>query len=158
MKRRNFVRTGTLAAAGIILPMNCMKNKGEKTMNLEKLNEPINVRNGKIRGSVFEDLNMKDSKFTSIDLSNASFHDINFSGVSISAANLGGARFKHIGPAPDPKTGLHEKQAPVTFEEMMLCNSTFTRVDMSGVEIKDCNLEGMKINGILVTDLLSNRG
>jgi hypothetical protein len=37
---------------------------------------------------------------------------------------------------------------------MMLCDSVFRRVDMSNVQITECDTTGMKINGILVSDLL----
>jgi hypothetical protein len=37
---------------------------------------------------------------------------------------------------------------------MTLNDSTFRKVDLSNVQINDCELSGMTINGILVTDLL----
>ena len=37
----------------------------------------------------------------------------------------------------------------------MLCDSTFRQVDLSNVRISDCQLEGMEINGISVTDLFA---
>ena len=40
----------------------------------------------------------------------------------------------------------------------MLCDSTFRKVDLSNVNIIDCNLDGMTIDGILVTDLLKAYG
>ena len=36
----------------------------------------------------------------------------------------------------------------------MLCDSVFRKVDLSNVQIIDCNIEGMKIDGVLVTDML----
>ena len=36
----------------------------------------------------------------------------------------------------------------------MLMDSTFRQLDMSAVQIIDCNIEGMKIDGVLVTDML----
>ncbi len=33
-------------------------------------------------------------------------------------------------------------------------NSSFARCDLSGASLSDCDLEGTKINGILVSDLL----
>jgi hypothetical protein len=43
----------------------------------------------------------------------------------------------------------------VTFEEGMLCDSTFGRMDLTEAKIVDCDVAGMTIDGILVTDLLS---
>jgi uncharacterized protein YjbI with pentapeptide repeats len=123
----------------------------------------MNVTNQNISSSKFNDVNMDGTTFTNVCLSNAKFqsinlaksrfHDINFSDVTFTAAQIGGTIFKHIGPPPD-KDGKQARQRPVTFEEMMLCDSVFRRVDLSNVQITECNITGMKINGILVSDLL----
>ncbi len=42
----------------------------------------------------------------------------------------------------------------MTFEEGMLCDSVFRRMDMTNVKIIDCDVTGMTIDGILITDLL----
>lgn len=117
-------------------------------------NKPLEIRHTFIAGSRFEDLNMSGTSFTNINLSKSSFHNINFSDVSFTAANIGGSLFKHIGPMPD-KDGKQARQRAVTFEEAMLCDSVFRKVDLSNVQLIDCNLEGMKIDGIPVADLLA---
>lgn len=88
------------------------------------------------------------------NLSGSFFQDINFSDLTIREANLGGATFIHWGLPPN-KDGTHPRQRPVTFEECSLHDSTFTRCTMENVQITDCNTKGMKINGILVSDLLA---
>lgn len=118
------------------------------------MSEKLSVKHDSIPGSEFEDLNLAGAKFTNINLSKARFHDINFSDVTVTAAQMGGVTFKHIGPHPRPD-GTQERQRPVTFEEAMLCDSIFRGVDMSNVQIVDCDVTGMTINGILVTDLLA---
>jgi RNA polymerase sigma-70 factor (ECF subfamily) len=89
-----------------------------------------------------------------VSLVRAKFHNINFSDITVTAAQMGGAKFKHIGPPPD-KEGKQERQRPVMFEEMMLCDSTFRKVDLSNAKIIDCDLRGMTIDGVLVTDLIA---
>ncbi len=118
------------------------------------MNKKLDIKHDFIAESDFEDVNMSGSHFININLSKARFHDINFSDVAFTAAQIGGTLFKHIGPPPD-KDGKQERQRPVTFEEAMLCDSTFRKVDMSNVEIVECNIEGMKIDGILVTDMIA---
>jgi uncharacterized protein YjbI with pentapeptide repeats len=113
----------------------------------------ISLKHDNIAGSEFADLNMAGAQFTNINLSGSQFHDINFSDVRFSAAQMGGTLFKHIGPMPD-KDGKQDRQRPVTFEEGMLCDSVFCRMDMSNVKVIDCNIQGMTIDGVLVTDLL----
>jgi uncharacterized protein YjbI with pentapeptide repeats len=107
-----------------------------------------------ISGSLFRDVNLAGSEFENVNMSQTRLHDINLSDISISAANLGGAHFKHLGPAPD-QNGKQERQKAITFEEAQLCDSTFKKVDLSNVKIIDCNLDGMTIDGVLVTDLIA---
>ena len=121
------------------------------------------VKQENLSSSEFEDVNMTGTTFTNIrlfqakfedvNLSESRFHNINFSDVQFTAAQIGGTLFKHIGPPPD-KDGKQARQRPVTFEEMMLCDSLFRKVDLSGVKIVDCDMTGMTIDGILVKDLL----
>ena len=106
-----------------------------------------------LSGSRFHDVNLSGADFNDVNLSGARFHNINLSDIRVSAVQIGGATFKHVGPPPD-KDGNQARQRPVRFEEAVLCDSTFRKVDMSNVRIIDCNIEGMTIDGILVTDLL----
>jgi hypothetical protein len=107
-----------------------------------------------LAGSQFHDVNLASADFDNVNLTNTRFNNVNLSNVTITAAHLGGAVFKHVGPPPD-KDGKQERQRPVRFEEMMLCDSTFRKVDLSNVRITDCDLTGMTINGILVTELIT---
>ncbi len=106
-----------------------------------------------ISGSRFLDVDLSGADFDNVNLSKTRFHDINLSDIQVSAVQIGGATFKHIGPPPD-KDGRQARQRPVMFEQATLCDSTFRRVDMSNVKIIDCNIQGMTIDSILVTDLL----
>jgi len=106
-----------------------------------------------IAESQFHDVNLSGADFDDVNLSNTRFHNINFSDIEVSAVQMGGATFKHVGPPPG-KDGHQERQRPVTFEEAMLCDSIFRKVDMSNVKIIDCNIQGMTIDGVLLTDLL----
>ena len=107
-----------------------------------------------LSGSLFRDVNMAGTQFDNVNLSKACFHNINLSDIHITAAQIGGATFRHIGPPPC-KEGGQERQRPVAFEEMMLCDSTFRKVDLSNVRIEDCDLKGMTIDGIPVTDMIA---
>ena len=107
-----------------------------------------------ISGSVFNNVDLSSSTFENVNMSRTRMHDINLSDISISAANLGGAHFKHLGPAPD-QNGKQAKQKAVTFEEAQLCDSTFKKVDLSNVKVIACNVDGMTIDGVLVTDLIA---
>ncbi len=105
-------------------------------------------------GSRFEDVCLGDAEFDNVSLAGAKFHNINFSDAIITAANFGGVTFKHIGPGPDD-TGNHQPQKPVLFTESDFNGSKFEKVNLSDVEINNCNIEWLKIDGILVSDLIS---
>jgi hypothetical protein len=111
------------------------------------------AENADISGSRFHEVNLSGADFDDVNLSQARFHNINLSDIQVTAVQIGGATFKHIGPPPD-KDGHQARQRPVMFEEAMLGDSTFLKVDLSNVRIIDCNIQGMTIDGILVTDLL----
>ena len=108
----------------------------------------------KMTGSRFEDVCLGNAEFDNVSLAKAKFHNINFSDAIITAANFGGVTFKHIGPGPD-ETGTHPPQKPVLFTEADFNGSRFDKVDLSNVEITNCNIHGMKIYGILVSHLIA---
>lgn len=145
-----------------------LSQKGKATMGDELKISGRNIDNSTFRdshmkqcrfsnldmsGATFENINLSGTTFENINLSKTRFHDINFSDVAISAANFGGAQFVHIGPGPD-ETGKHPPQRPVLFKEADLNGSTFEKVDLSNVKIVGCDLEGMTIDGILVTEMI----
>ena len=107
-----------------------------------------------LSGSQFHDVNLGGAEFDNVNLSKARFHNINLSDISITAAQIGGATFKHIGPPPD-KGGKQERQRPVTFEEMMLCDSIFRKVTLSNIRIVECDTTGMMIDGLSVADMVA---
>jgi len=109
--------------------------------------------NVNLSGVEFDNGNLSGASFNNINLSGAKFHDINFSDVTFQAAQIGGTRFRHIGPPPD-KSGQQARQRAVSFEDMQLCDSTFRNVDLSNVEIVQCNIQGMTIDGVRITDML----
>ena len=154
MKRSPYVVIAGLAAGIAALAAQSGQAKEEQNMKPTIASGKQIAVMADISGSSFRDVNLAESEFENVNMSKTTMRDINLSDVSISAANLGGAHFKHLGPAPDTN-GKQERQKAVTFEEAQLCDSTFTRVDLSNVKIIDCNVKGMTIDGVLVTDLIA---
>lgn len=117
----------------------------------------VNMANAK-----FDTVKLSNSNFHNVDLSKSAFNNINFrkvkltnvdlSDIEISMAIIGGAKFKNIGLP----SGSKEKQSPVSFEDVDLNNSKLLKCDLSGVSVDSCKIEGMKIDGILVSDLIKN--
>ena len=154
MKTRWWVLVVGLAAGVVALAVQSEEPKQEQPVTPTIAGGRQIAEHANIAGSVFTDVNLSGAAFENVNMSRTRMHDINLSDLDLSAAQIGGARFKHIGPPPD-KDGKQERQRPVTFEEAMLCDSTFKKVDLSNVRIIDCNVAGMTIDGVLVTDLLA---
>ncbi|MGF1634227.1 MAG: pentapeptide repeat-containing protein [Phycisphaerae bacterium] len=104
-------------------------------------------------GSRFVDVNLAGAEFDNVNLSGARFNNVNLSDVTIQFAQVGGATFSEVGPPPE-QDGRQARQRAASFLNMTLCDSTFRNVDLSDVQIIQCAIEGMRIDGILVTDLL----
>jgi uncharacterized protein YjbI with pentapeptide repeats len=154
MMRSQIVATLGLAAGIAVLTARSARPEQEQTMKPTITSGKQIALMADLSGSVFRDVNLAGAEFENVNLSQTRMHNINLSDISISAANLGGAHFKHLGPAPD-QNGKQERQKAITFEEAQLCDSTFKKVDLSNVKIIDCNVQGMTIDGVLVTDLLA---
>jgi uncharacterized protein YjbI with pentapeptide repeats len=106
-----------------------------------------------ISGSRFLDVNLAGAEFNDVNLAEARVHNVNMSDMAIDCVQMGGTSFRHVGLPPDqPGAG---KQRPLAFEECDLNGSTFKKVDLSGVSITACNLEGATIDGVLVSDLIA---
>lgn len=106
-----------------------------------------------LAGASFQDVNLANADFNDINLSHARLHNVNLSDLTVSAVQIGGSKFCCVGPPPDE----HSKQArqrPVSFDNSMLCDSTFHNCDLSGVRITNCNIEGMTIDGMSVTEMI----
>jgi RNA polymerase sigma-70 factor (ECF subfamily) len=154
MKTLHYVAAVGLAAGIAALTAPSAQPEQEQTMKPTITAGKQVALSTDIAGSVFRDVNLAGSEFDNVNMSQTRMHNINLSGLSVSAANLGGAHFKHLGPAPD-RDGKQERQKAITFEEAMLCDSTFKKVDMSNVKLIDCDVRGMTIDGVLVTDLVA---
>ncbi|MRS60035.1 hypothetical protein [Larkinella terrae] len=89
---------------------------------------------------------MAGSKITNADLSD----------LEIDGAQLGGAYIHNIGMPPEshPNYDPAARQRPLRFENCHLEGSTLTGGSLKDVEVTDCALTGMRINGILVEKLL----
>ncbi|HUK83862.1 MAG TPA: pentapeptide repeat-containing protein [Verrucomicrobiae bacterium] len=146
--------TVSLVAGVAGLTVQSLESKQEDKMKPTITSGKQLAEHANLAGSVFNDVNLAGSTFENVNLSKVRMRDINLSDFDLSAAQIGGARFKHIGPPPN-KEGKQERQRAVTFEEGMLCDSTFKKVDLSHVKIIDCDVEGMTIDGVLVTDLIA---
>jgi uncharacterized protein YjbI with pentapeptide repeats len=116
----------------------------------------LDVNSTSIEDSKFVMICMDRSHFRDVSAQKVKIMDTNLSDIEIEGAQLGGAFIHNIGMPPKghPMYDPDAKQRPLRFENCDLNNSGITNCNLSGVTIDDCNLSEMKINGILVEDLL----
>jgi uncharacterized protein YjbI with pentapeptide repeats len=103
------------------------------------------VQHAKLTGTTFNDVCLGDTTFENVSLVRAKFHDINMNNIDVSNFQMNGAIF-HNGCAVTE---------PVTFHDLGLNGAKFIKCNLQGAQIQQCDTTGMKIDGILVSDLLA---
>ncbi|OAB47155.1 pentapeptide repeat-containing protein [Paenibacillus antarcticus] len=125
-------------------------------LELVNTNRQLDVRNTNLTGSRFECACLENMHLQDISLAGTKIKDANLSDLEIDGAQLGGAYIHNIGMPPEghPMYDPTVKQRPLRFENCNLENSQILDCNLSGIDIHDCKLDSMRINGILVVDLL----
>ncbi|MBA4853075.1 pentapeptide repeat-containing protein [Emticicia sp. BO119] len=118
----------------------------------------ITVKDVCIDNSIFENVSVQNLFFNDVNLSGTRITNANMSNIEIEGAGLGGAYIHNIGVPPEghPAYDPDAKHPPVRFENCDFEASTIIDCNLTNVAVKDCNLKGMTINGILVETLLEN--
>jgi uncharacterized protein YjbI with pentapeptide repeats len=112
------------------------------------MSEKYKVENKNIAGSEFRNINMSGAVFEGIDLSGAKFFNINLRDAEIGAVDFGGASFSCM------NTGEDHPRKPVVFNSIELDDCTIQNSFFRNTKLVNCDLTGMTINRILVTDML----
>ena len=109
------------------------------------------VKNSSFVGSNIMNTNMSNcnvsqSKFRNINFRRSSYADLNLSGSKFNLVTLGGVQFKN--------TSLGDEKEPIVFDKCDLECSTISNSNLKNIEIENCDIVGMKLNGILIENLL----
>lgn len=106
--------------------------------------------------STFSNSSLVRAQFSNCNLSESRFQNINFIKSLIADLNLSHSEFAHVslGGTYFHDTTLGEEGEPVRFERCDLKGALFKDSNLKNVELIDCETEGMRINKILVKDLL----
>ncbi|XQM91713.1 GNAT family N-acetyltransferase [Bacillus shihchuchen] len=137
---------------------NLIKNKDMKTGKYENCNlvnteyYQVNLKNSAFVGSNIMQMNMSNcnvsqSKFRNINLKRSLFADLNLSGSNFNLVTLGGVQFKN--------TRLGDEKEPIIFDNCDLEGSVIHNSNLKNVEIENCDMTGMKVNGIPIEKLLA---
>ncbi|MBN2592340.1 MAG: pentapeptide repeat-containing protein [Sedimentisphaerales bacterium] len=112
------------------------------------MSEKYNVERKNISDSQFRHVNMSGTVFEDVDLSGAKFFNINLRGANIGAVDFGGASFSCM------NTGEDRPRQPVVFNSIELDDCTIQNSFFRNTKIVNCDLTGMAIDGVLVTDMV----
>lgn len=90
----------------------------------------------------FENCLMSDADFYNMNLEKACFNNSNLSGSLFTDCNLSGSKFTNL------------NLTDTLLSNLRLTGSQIFGCDLSNVDIRHCNTEGLRIEGILLEDLL----
>jgi uncharacterized protein YjbI with pentapeptide repeats len=111
--------------------------------------EELKMQHKDISESEFRSVNMSGTVFDAVNLSGARFHNVNLRGAEFGAVDFGGATFSCM------NTGEDRPREPARFENMEPDDCTFSGCAFRNVKIVSCDLAGMTIDGVLVTDMIN---
>lgn len=114
------------------------------------------------KGAEFHGIDMRDTSFVHTNFVNSKWEHIYFSNVQINMIQMGGTIFENI-IRPEGKESKFEEEPgtdgwinldPVKFKTSDLSKSVFESCNLSDVELNNCNIDGLKIDGILIKELI----
>ena len=106
--------------------------------------------NADMSGVIFDDINLSNAKFNNVNLSGAKFTDINLSQAQFDGVSFPNAQFLCL----DMENSAFKKSDSAPVPLLDLTGVSFEGCNLRNVEIKNCNIEGMTIDGDLVSDLI----
>lgn len=128
------------------------KNDKKKTVMGFDLEETAKIESSDLRGIVMRDVNLEDSEIFESNLNNMRIHHGAMANLSLRHLDLDGLTigFSQMNGAVIHDLGGHT--VPIRFSENDFKRSIMDRCDLADVELKDCNLSGLKIRGSVLKD------
>ncbi|MEO6874757.1 MAG: pentapeptide repeat-containing protein, partial [Opitutaceae bacterium] len=74
---------------------------------------------------------------------------------SLTESDIPGSIFKNVNLAKTEFTDIN--LADSRFDDINFTGTRITNVNLTNVDIRDCNIDGLRIDGHLVSDLLKSR-
>ena len=136
-----------------------MKNSTANQDDLIAISESkktLDVKRSILDGSRFEQMMMNHARFEDVSITSLRITNANMSDLEIEGAQLGGAYIHNIGMPPEghPAHDPAATQRPLKFENCDLQGSMIINCNLGNLQIDDCDIIGMTINGILITEVL----
>lgn len=115
-----------------------------------------------LKGAELHGVDARDTSLEHVNFVHSKWNHIFFSNVHVNEVQMGGTLFENI-RRPDGEVSRFEEEAgtdgwinvePVRFLTSDLSKAVFESCNLKDVELIDCHVEGMRINGIPVEELL----
>lgn len=112
--------------------------------------------------AAFQGVDMRSTSLEHVNFAGSKWEHIYFSNVHVKSIQMGGTVFEHIVRPRAVVSQLSEELGtdgwvnvePVVFRNSDLSKAIFDNCQLRGVELRDCDIEGLTVNGISVLDLL----
>ena len=105
--------------------------------------------NVNLQKSIYQNTNLSKTRFTNVNMSSSVLGDSNMNKIEICHVSLADA-YIH-----DTNLEFQEKKVPLTIERCELINSRIIDSNLQNISICNCNIEGMTIDGILISDIIN---
>lgn len=119
-----------------------------------------------LKGAELHGVDARNTSLEHVNFVHSKWNHIFFSNVHVNEVQMGGTLFENI-RRPDAEASRLEEEAgkdgwinvePVRFRTSDLSKAVFEACNLNGVELIDCQVDGMMINGISVSELLRHYG
>jgi uncharacterized protein YjbI with pentapeptide repeats len=127
-----------------------------ETVEIKQTSAKLIISEAVVEGATLNTACINGLQAYDIAATNVKIVNANLSDLEIESAQLGGAFIHNIGMPPEghPHYDANAKQRPLRFEDCDLNSSTITNCDLTDVSISSSIMAGLKIDGILLEDLL----
>jgi uncharacterized protein YjbI with pentapeptide repeats len=114
------------------------------------------------KGSDFSGVDMRDTTFTDTNFVNSKWEHIYFSNLHINMIQMGGTLFENVIRPEAQMSQLNGEPGadgwvnvdPIKFKSSDLSAAVFESCKLTNVELNNCDIEGLKINGVVIKDLI----
>ncbi|MDF2815235.1 MAG: pentapeptide repeat-containing protein [Paenibacillus sp.] len=135
-------------------------------MRIEQELKQITVVQSNVSGSSFTDVMAEDLKFENCNVARISFNNVNLTAARIADANLselvvdgaqwGGAELRYIGYSNSEEPAVQKHPNAVKMTGCDLSHGTLADCNLRNVNLVNCDITGLTINGVRIDELLEN--
>jgi uncharacterized protein YjbI with pentapeptide repeats len=117
-----------------------------------------------LKGAELHGIDARNTSLEHVNFVDSKWEHIYFSNVHVNGVQMGGTLFENIIRPAASQSQLTEEPGtdgwinvePVQFRKSDLSQAFFEVCDLSNVVLSNCNITGLRINGILIEELIKN--